>query len=309
MRVLGFVLAMLLAATPGWPQSAPELARRGNEYVSKGDYASAIEAYTQALKLEPSSASILYLRGYAYYRNYQDDQAIHDFSAVIQITPKSEEAFRGRAQAYEDKADYEHAIQDYTQAIQLKPADAVLLYDRAFDYERRGQYGPALLDLTELVRRFPDTADAYRNRGLVLLLLGRISEAQEDLGHAVQLYPTDHYNVIWLYIARAKNGSAAVDELARNASRLDSARWPGPVIQLFLGKNAPDAVLQTALDKNEKKNSQQRCEAEFYIAEYHALHGQRVAAAQNFRLATEICDKNYFLYAPSARAELLATTK
>jgi lipoprotein NlpI len=308
MRALEFALGLWLLALPACAQSASDLVTRGNEYTKKGDYANAIAAYTQALQLNPASARVLYARGYAYYRIRDDDRAIQDFTAVLQLQQDAD-VFRARAQTLEDKSDYERAIQDYTQAIRLRPADVVLLYGRAFDYERKGEYAPAIVDLNEIVRRFPEAPDAYRNRGVAFLNSARLPEAQKDMSRAVQLNPTEHYNVIWLYIARTKNVSGAENELAKNAAKLDLSKWPGPVIQLFLGKSTPDAVLQAASNKDKKTNAEQQCEAEFYIAEYDALHGQTSAASKGFRSVVDSCDKNYFLYVPSARAELLAVTK
>jgi hypothetical protein len=62
--------------------------------------------------------------------------------------------------------------------------------------------------------------------------------------------------------------------------------------------------LQAASDKDPLKNTAQECEANFYIAEHQALHGQRSAAMQGFRTASESCPKNYFFYVPAAKAEL-----
>jgi len=81
-------------------------------------------------------------------------------------------------------------------------------------------------------------------------------------------------------------------------------KWPAPVIQLFLGKITPDAVLQLAADKDPEKNTKQQCQANFYIAEYQAFHGQRDAARKDFRLTGETCHPNYFLYVKSAQEEL-----
>jgi lipoprotein NlpI len=299
-----FILAMFLLAIPAWSQSAGDLVKLGNQYSSKGDYAKAIESYSRALRLEPNSATTFHARGYAYYRSHSDSQAIRDFSEAIRLEPAYSEAFHDRGRAFEDKGDYEHAIKDYTQAMSLKSSDPDLLYDRAFDYERNGEYALAVADLNEVVRRFPFASDAHRNRGLALLFSAGATEAQEDLSRAVELNPSEPYNVIWLYIARAKNAGRAEEELARNATKLKLEEWPGPVIQLFLGKNNPEKVLQAALDKESQKSSQQRCEAVFYIGEYEALHRRRKAARQNFRRVSENCSKNYFLYVPAARAEL-----
>lgn len=294
-----------ILAAAGWAQSpSAESFKRGTDFLRKGDYPHAIDAYTESIRLDPHSPVAFYGRGYAYYASHDADRAIQDFNEAIRLEPKYGEAFRERARAYEDKFDYPHAIQDYEQAVRIKPAENTLLYDRAYDYQRMGEYALALADLNELVRRFPESADAHRDRGVAYLYSGHFAEAEHDLSRAVELNPRGPYDVIWLYIARAKAGAKAEDNLAKNAAALDMAKWPAPVVQLFLGKITPDAVLQAASDQDREKNSKLRCEANFYIAEYQAFHGQREAAQNNFRLAIETCNRNYFLYVKSAQDEL-----
>lgn len=278
--------------------------KRGNDYLSKGDFAHAIEAYTESIRFDGGSASTFYARGYAYYGNRDLNLAIQDFSEAVRLEPDYMDAFRERGRVYEDKGDYAQAIQDYTKAFTLNPSDVSLLYGRAFAYERAGDYGPAIADFSEIVRRFQQSADAYRNRGQARLYSGHPSEAQQDLSRAVELESTGYYNVLWLYIARSKYGSDAEDELAKNAAKLNLARWPGPVIQLFLGKNTPEETLKAGWDKDPKRSSEQQCEANFYIAEYQAVHKHHNAALRGFRLVRETCNKNYFFYVPAARAEL-----
>ncbi len=306
MRVLGWVLSTFLLAASARPQSAADWVKRGNDYSSKGDYVHAIEAYTDSIRLNPGSPTTFFARGRVYFRNHDDDRAIQDYTDAIRLAPDYGEAFRERGHAYEDKVDYKHAIQDYTEAIRLRPGDINVLYARAFAYERKGDYEPGIADFTEIIRRFPQAADAYRNRGQARLYSGHLPEALQDLSRAVELDSSGHYNVIWLYIARAKGATAAVavEELTKNAPKLDLTRWPGPVIQLFLGKTTPEAVLQAASNRDSKKNREQRCEANFYIAEHQAVRGQRKAALRGFRFASENCDKDYFFYVPAARAEL-----
>lgn len=300
-----FLLSTFVLGATAWPQStAADLIKRGNDYAGKGDYAHAIEAYTDSMLLSPGSATTFYARGYAYHRNHDDDRAILDYTYAIRLAPDYGEAFRERGHAYEDKTDYEDAIQDYTEAMRLRPGDINVLYARASDYARKGANESAISDLTEIIRRFPQAADAYRNRGQIWLYSGHLSEAQQDLSRAVELDRSGQYNVIWLYIARVKAKAGGDDELAKNTPKLNLTKWPGPVIQLFLGKSTPEAVLQAASDKDLQKNNEQQCEANFYIAENQALHGQRSAALKGFRFASENCGKNYFFYVPAARAEL-----
>jgi lipoprotein NlpI len=304
-RMLAVLFTAFLLPASAWQQSpAADFFKRGNDYFNKGDYAHAIEAYTTSISLDPSSARAFYARGIAYHQNHDGDRAIVDYTDAIRLEPGYADAFHERAYAYEDKDDYAHAIQDHTQAIRLKPADVTLVYDRAFDYERTGQYQLAIADFDGILRRFPKAADAYRSRGRVWLYSGHPPEAQLDLSRAVELNPNGAYNVIWLYIARSKGATGAEDELSKNAAKLNLAKWPGPVIDLFLGKSTPETVLRAASDKDPLKNAAQECEANFYIAEHQALHGQRSAAMQGFRTVSENCSKNYFFYVPAAKAEL-----
>lgn len=304
-QALKLFLTCILAGAAVAQSPSAESFKRGTDYLRKGDHAHAIEAYSEAIRLDPGSGIAFYGRGYAYYVSHDDDRAIQDFNEAIRLEPTYADAFRDRGRAYEDKNDYDHAIRDYTEALRLKPTERFLLYDRAFDYERKGDYTAAIADLNELVRRFPQSNDAFRDRGLAYLYSGHLREAQQDISRAVELNPLVYYNVIWLYIAGAKNGVAgAEDQLAKNAAALNPAKWPGPVVQLFLGKSTPEAVLEAASDKDSEKSSNQKCEAQFYIAEYQAFHGQHEAARKNFHLAAEICNRNYFLYVKSAQEEL-----
>ena len=304
-RKWGLLSAMFWLAASALPQSpVADLLKNGDEDLKKGDYAHAIESYTNAIKLDPRSAKALYSRGFAYYRNQEYDRAIQDYTDAIRLEPSFTQVFRERGHAYEDKGDYEHAIEDYSHIIPLQPGDVVPLYERAFDYERAGEYDRAIADFTEILRRFPQAPDAYRDRGQARLLSGHLPEALQDLSRSVELTPTSPYNVLWLYIARARTGKGAEYELGRNAEKVNLAKWPGVVIQMFLGKTPRETVLRVAADKDLRKQDQQECEAHFYIAEYDALHGRTAAAQDGFRSATETCPKNYFLYVPAAKAEL-----
>lgn len=304
-QALTLLLATCVLWVAGCSRSSPaESFKRGTDYLKKGDYAHAIEAYSECIRRDPHSAIGFHGRGFAYYSSHDPDRAIQDFNEAIRLEPKYGDAFRERARAYEDKFDYEHAIQDYAQAIRIRPAEYIMLYDRAYDYQRVGEYALAVTDLDELVRRFPLSADAHRDRGVAYLLWGHLDEAQRDISRAVELNPRGYYDVIWLYIARAKAGAKAEHELAKNAAALNMTKWPAPVIQMFLGKTTPDAVLQAAADKDPDKSAKQQCQANFYIAEYQAFHGRRDEAWKNFRLAGETCNPNYFLYVKSAHEEL-----
>ena len=105
------------------------------------------------------------------------------------------------------------------------------------------------------------------------------------------------YSAIWRYLAREHVGENGAAELEANAARLKSKDWPYPVIELYLGGRSPAEVLSVA------SKPEERCEAQFYIGEWHLLRGNRAAAATALQAAADICSKDFFEY-KGALAEL-----
>jgi hypothetical protein len=78
-------------------------------------------------------------------------------------------------------------------------------------------------------------------------------------------------------------------ELKINEGALEKSRWPCPVVELYLGgpKSTPEQTLSAAQSDTE------RCEAQFYIGEWHLIRSDRTDAMRAFKTAVETCPKNY----------------
>ena len=90
--------------------------------------------------------------------------------------------------------------------------------------------------------------------------------------------------------ATSRAGETAAAELEANAGRLKDKKWPYAVIELYLGKRSPEATLDAAGKPDEK------CEAQFYIGQWHILKGDRSAAAAPLKAAVETCPKTFIEY-------------
>jgi len=101
------------------------------------------------------------------------------------------------------------------------------------------------------------------------------------------LEPSDPYAVLWLYLARARAGEDGRGDLATQATRLNLSKWPGPVLALYLGNAAPEALLPAARDSDPKKQREQQCEAYFYLGQQALLRGDRAEAIRLFRAAVD----------------------
>ena len=109
---------------------------------------------------------------------------------------------------------------------------------------------------------------------------------------------TDAYPILWLYLARARTGRQdAKRDLEQRAAGLKSAQWPSPVIKLFLERSTPEAMVAAA-DKPEE-----RCEAQFYLGQWHLLRDDRANSIKALRNAVKSCPKNFVEY-EGALAEL-----
>ena len=165
---------------------------------------------------------------------------------------------------------------------------------RGASYFAKGDYNRAIQDYNEAIRLDPRTPRALLNRGLVNLYAGHFSDAQQDFSQNLRLDKTDLYGVIWLYLSRLKAGADGKDELKMNTAGLDLSKWPGPLIQLYLGQSTlDDAFRATGGD------SDQKCEYSFYVGEYRTLRGEHPEALALFRSASDGCPKDFIEYVPA----------
>jgi lipoprotein NlpI len=192
------------------------------------------------------------------------------------------------------KGDYDGAIQDYNRAIRLDAESAAAFGGRGAAYFAKGEYEQAIQDFNEAIRLNPKGARALWNRGLANLYAGHSSDAQQDLSQNLQVDPKDPYGAMWLYLSRAKGGTGGKEELKTNAASLNLSKWPGAVIQLYLGQGTPEDVLRAA-----GSDSGQKCEYSFYVGEYRALRGERPEAIALFRSASGECPKDFIEYVPA----------
>jgi lipoprotein NlpI len=285
------------------PDYAEAFNNRGNAYGGKGQYDRAIQDYDHAIRLKPDYAEAFYNRGNAWRKRGQYDRAIQDYDQAIGLKPDYAKAFNNRGVAHDDKRQYDRAIQDYDQAIRLKPDYAEAFYNRGNAWRKRGQYDRAIQDYDQAIRLKPDYAEAFYNRGQARFNQGHFSDAVPDFDNVAQFSRSNPYRAIWLYLAQARAGRNGSKELENNATRLEMRKWPGPVVDLYLGKLTLEAVLAAASNRDEKTQQEQLCGAYFYSGEYLMIAQRRDEARPYFEKAVATCPRTFHEY-EGARAEL-----
>ena len=157
---------------------------------------------------------------------------------------------------------------------------------RGHAYLNKGEYGPAIADYSEAIRLDPKDASTLETRGIANYNSGNYGAAASDLDQSAQKTPKNAYPALWLYLARSRSGSDnAGEELAINSATLKQSDWPFPVVELFLGRRTSEATLAASEKPDE------RCEAQFYIGEWHLLHADHSAAREPLQAAANTCSR------------------
>jgi lipoprotein NlpI len=265
---------------------------RANAYDRTGQTDRAIQDYNQAIRLDPNYAAAFNNRANAYREKTEFDRAIQDYDQAIEIQPNYAIALNNRGICYYAKMQYDRAIQEFDRAIRVDPNNAFAFNNRGNAFSRKGELDHALQDYDQAIRTNPKYGKAFFNRGRAnLFAAGRAPSALADFSQATTLDPKDAYSALWLDIASQR--SHLPSKLSQAADRIDMKAWPAPVIQMFLGRMAPAAVVTGAANPDAVKRKSQLCEANFYGGEFLLRSGATAEATRMFRLAASDCPKAF----------------
>ena len=271
-----------------------------------GDPALAIHACTRLIEFgsldRPDLAKAYYARGTEWANQGNHDRALPDFDLAIELDPKLAPAYYNRALSWSSKGESDRAIADYDIALKLRPATANALIGRAVEYTAKGDYRRALADYDQAIRLEPDSAAGYFGRGRVFFYTDDFMRAASDFYRTHQIDPSI-YTALWLFLARKRADIPGEKTLAQEAGTSGSGPWPAPIVALYLGTAAPDAVMRAIPQLAAGRNRDLQCEAGFYVGQWHVLRGAREPAAKLLKEAEHTCPRT-FLEHEGAVAEL-----
>ena len=127
------------------------LLRRGIEAHLKEKIDDAILYYNEVISLDPNvflAEPAYAYRGDAYVGKGDFDTAIADYSKVIELNPEDVDTYQARGLAYVEKSDFDPAIADFSKAIELNPEDVGAYADRGVAWLHQQEWEKARADLT-----------------------------------------------------------------------------------------------------------------------------------------------------------------
>jgi tetratricopeptide (TPR) repeat protein len=277
------------------PKFADAYNNRGIAHDNLGNHDRAVADFSSAIQIDPKFSLAYNNRGLQYRDKGDYAAAFTDFDAAIAINPRYANAYRNRGNAYAKKGDYDRAIVDLTTALGIKPEDTEAIVSRGIAYGKTGDYDRAIADYDRIIAANQQDLPALSNRGYTRFYRGDFAEAAADL---LRITPLDNYPYpgLFRFLALSRVGQA-VPDLEPVAQRLKNRDWPFAVLELYLGRSDPAAVLAAA------QKLEERCQAQFYVGEWQLVQGDRTNARQRFEEAASICPKSFIEYT-GAQAEL-----
>jgi len=200
---------------------AEDFINQGLDYRFKlNDKDKAIEAFTEAIKINPQLSPAFLNRGSCYFAKGLYDNAIADYNEVLLLCPRHIEAYKIREWAEYSKKwaenhknhpvdvslltnhilvnsaidsawkyDYVQAFKYFEQALEDYPDNAFVFYQRGLLYAETGECLEAINNLTQAIKIAPSIATLYYDRGNFYREKNIIDKAIDDYSTAIQLYP------------------------------------------------------------------------------------------------------------------------
>lgn len=290
----GMAAAVFLFAASVAPAQAPLDAELCFNITRNADLA--IQHCTRAIESGKFAGELLarlhYNRAVELSGKGQYDRAITDCDIAIGLNPKFSDAYYVRGNSWSSKGDAERAIADFDSALRLDPKHKSALGSRAFEWMIKGDYARAIADHDAVIQLDPKSSMSYNGRGRARLYTGDYARAIPDLQEAMKLEPSS-YTALWLYLTRKRAGIEADELLEQGTADIRGGGWPWPIVVMFLGRTDIDSVMAAATDRDAVHQREKRCEANFYVAQWHLLRNDRARALPLLKEAQSGCPREF----------------
>ncbi len=151
----------------------------GAAYGGLKQYNQAIQALREALRIQPENAMAWHNLGIAYGNLKQHDQAIQAWREALRIQPEYADAWYNLGVTYDNLVQLDQAIQSYREALRIQPENAKAWYKLGVNYGHLKQYDQAIQAFREVLRIQPEDAEAWNFLGTIYYLQGQRDKVRE----------------------------------------------------------------------------------------------------------------------------------
>jgi tetratricopeptide (TPR) repeat protein len=208
---LGVSLPVIMILTIGFLLCSPVVAEnnagdavswtlRGGDLQKQGQYRDALDAYNQAVELDPYYSIAWNGRGNALTALGYYEEAIRSYNRAIELDPYYGQAWDNKGLVLYRDGRFNESLVAYNRAIAINPNDLHALLNKGMNLQKLGRLDEARSAYEDVVkiadkevRKDPNTAnynaDLWANRGDALFRLGQFSEALDSYNRSLAINP------------------------------------------------------------------------------------------------------------------------
>jgi len=190
------------------PKNIQAMKFLGDLHRSAGDVRRAVALYKQAIQIKPSDPRPYFLLGALYVDLGDDRSARSIFQRAQRFTAYQPEVFNNLGAIAYRAGRLGESLWYLKRAVAKKPNRARYRYNYALSLSATGSAEEALTQVDESLKLAPTAAEAMYLRGVVLLRLGRVDEAEKEFRSVLAAQP-GHDN--------ARHNLEMIEQLARRA--------------------------------------------------------------------------------------------
>lgn len=162
---------------------------RGSFYLNRQEFPKAIEDFSAVLQKEPQNLLAIFNLANARMLMYEYIESVED------KTPR----VLGEQEEIKRKIDFTEVVEGYQHCLAIDSGFVFARFNLANVYARNEEIDKAISIYTEVLRQDKDIAEAYFNRGLLYIYIGKKALANADLSKAGELGIVGAYNIIKRY--------------------------------------------------------------------------------------------------------------
>ncbi|OGS45523.1 MAG: hypothetical protein A2539_10175 [Elusimicrobia bacterium RIFOXYD2_FULL_34_15] len=183
------------------PVSAEAWYKKGEELYGSYDFANAVVAFDNAIKINPKFITAWESKGWALCKLKKNDEMIACFDKVS-VLKKNNNEYKKTSAAIYDKKDYftratfylyknryKEAIIDFDTAIKLDNNYIKAYYYRGAAYSLNKDSFKAIADFNRVIEFYPENAGVYFKRGDAYLQMKDYQNAVSDFNKCIEITP------------------------------------------------------------------------------------------------------------------------
>ncbi len=159
--------------------------------LKKGRKTKSLEAFQNAVKLDPENPATHFKLGEFYLASAQFDKACESFNSALELDPESVEVCQALGEAYYNCEDFKSALKYLRKAVRLSPHNEKINYLIGLTHDKLGSFENAIKFLQAAVDLNPRNIAYYYSLGFVYESNGKKDQALENFKKALELEKTE----------------------------------------------------------------------------------------------------------------------